>query len=571
MRIRLQNKIFLTLILVGLGPLVFLGVLSVYSLNLFHQADLETIENNLLNQKGVEVTELLTRIEETFLLQVAFEQVADIELSQQIFLLEQFLKDLPALDEVAFISLSGRQTSAVDREFGLLPDAELQDYGQIEQFQTARSGRNFVSPVHFTLAGPAITLATPVRNRNGTVIAVLSGKMNLKDLGRILRASYLGQSGYVYALDTSGVLVGHSQPDRISGVGLDRPGRAIAARYQSFWGEPVVGSRKPVGRLGLTLVAEWPVSEADSVVSTVRGQLLMCSGIIFFIALVASVFLTFRIVRPIRMLARGTALVAEGKFDQPVNIKTGDEIEGLGAAFNDMLAGLKRLEELKEEFVFIAAHELRTPVTAIKGYLSMVMDGDAGPVSPEAREMIGQVIAANKRLTQLVEDLLQVARSEAGRLQIEVAAVEVSGPVAEVFRELAPLAAEKQISLVYEPEAQMPKIMADSQRLREVLVNLVGNAIKYTPSAGTVTITHTLAAHELVTHVSDTGFGISAEAQKRLFEKFYRVATKATAGITGTGLGLFIVKQIVEKMNGRIWVESEEGRGSTFSFSLKIV
>src|SRR3989344_2120859 len=175
MRIRLQNKIFLTLILVGLGPLVFLGVLSVYSLNLFHQADLETIENNLLNQKGVEVTELLTRIEETFLLQVAFEQGADIELSQQIFLLEQFLKDLPALDEVAFISLSGRQTSAVDREFGLLPDAELQDYGQIEQFQTARSGRNFVSPVHFTLAGPAITLATPVRNRNGTVIAVLGG------------------------------------------------------------------------------------------------------------------------------------------------------------------------------------------------------------------------------------------------------------------------------------------------------------------------------------------------------------------------------------------------------------
>ena len=137
------------------------------------------------------------------------------------------------------------------------------------------------------------------------------------------------------------------------------------------------------------------------------------------------------------------------------------------------------------------------------------------------------------------------------------------------LEELKPLLDEKKIAMNYEAD-DIPLVLADSIRLREVMVNLVGNAIKYSPKGGKVLITHEVSGKELTTHIKDTGFGISFEAQKKLFGKFYRVQTKETKDIPGTGLGLFIVKQIIEKMGGRIWVESKEGEGSTFSFALPV-
>lgn len=116
----------------------------------------------------------------------------------------------------------------------------------------------------------------------------------------------------------------------------------------------------------------------------------------------------------------------------------------------------------------------------------------------------------------------------------------------------------------------MPQVLADPERLKEIMVNLIGNAIKYTLGSGTITIAHEVKDNKLITKIKDTGMGISPENQKKLFEKYFRIEDDKTKDIQGTGLGLFIVKQIIEKMNGRIWVESEEGKGSTFSFALSV-
>ena len=246
-------------------------------------------------------------------------------------------------------------------------------------------------------------------------------------------------------------------------------------------------------------------------------------------------------------------------------------MEQLGNAFNRMTQGLKRLQELKDEFVFIAAHELRAPTTVIKGYVSMLLEGDGGKLSDITTEYLGQTKKANDRLLKLVEDLLEVARSEAGRIAIELTPLDMREPTKAVMEELKPLANEKQIALVYNPPMQLAQVSGNSDRIKEVLVNLVNNAIKYTQNVGQVQVLLEEKGGEVVARVQDNGFGMSAEAQKKLFEKFYRVKTDKTQNIQGTGLGLFIVKQLVEKMNGRIWVESEEGKGSTFSFSLPIV
>lgn len=608
----LRNKILAMMLLVGVVPLVALSFLAFYSLNVFHGLDVADIESNLIRQKTEEVERFINDIVGSLDFHVEYEEYEAIRLYGQVSLLQPAFQRFPEIEELYLINVapgdvqkdirddSGKLITSVVEEAvygkeslrysrsrdGSVPMDELRDQSQTEKFITASatsSAQNYIGPVVYTSKGPMMTLAAPVYSRNNAVLAVVAAEVNLNKLQSIIGKSRLGNTGYVYLTDRDGFLLAHSRLEKIEPIGLrhsgfiddllsgrSRLGIEAQNRYQSFWGEEVVAAGDFMPEFSWAIVAEWPAKDADRIVSAVRNQILAVSLAVLIATIILSLFLASRIVKPIKELEAGTKLVAEGKFDQPVRIMTNDELEELGLAFNQMMEGLKQLEELKKEFVFIAAHELRTPVTAIKGYLSMVMDGDAGPVSSSIKELLEKVIKSNQRLINLVNDLLEVARSEAGRLTIKVAAVDITEPIKAVLSELQPLADEKSIKMVYEPPANLPHALADSDRVKEVMVNLIGNAIKYTIGSGTVTISHEVRGRELITHIKDTGIGMPKEAQKKLFEKFYRVQDEKTRGITGTGLGLFIVKQIIEKMNGKIWVESEEGKGSVFSFSLPL-
>lgn len=200
----------------------------------------------------------------------------------------------------------------------------------------------------------------------------------------------------------------------------------------------------------------------------------------------------------------------------------------------------------------------------------MIEDGDAGPIPPKIKEYLDPVMQSNMRLVTLVNDLLEVARQEAGRITIQTSKIDNLGmSISAVIKELKPLADEKQITVIYDDRAVKP-VMADESRVKEVIVNLLSNAVKYTLGSGKVSIWHDIRENMLVTHVKDSGIGIPKEAQAKLFEKFYRVQDERLRHVTGTGLGLFIIKQLIEKMNGKIWFVSEPGQGTTFSFSLPL-
>jgi len=231
---------------------------------------------------------------------------------------------------------------------------------------------------------------------------------------------------------------------------------------------------------------------------------------------------------------------------------------------------IKEIDQMKDEFISVASHELRTPVTGIRGFVSMILAGDLGPISEKAKESLIIVQSSADRLAVLVEDLLNVSRIEQGRMQLEKKPTNVGIIISESIAELKIQADQKKLNLTYGPHLEvLPQINIDPERFKQILFNLVGNAIKYTPT-GNVEITTEEKNQRLEIKIKDTGLGMSAKSRERLFEKFYRVQTDETSKITGTGLGLWITKQLVLMQDGEITIDSIEKVGTqvTISFPL---
>lgn len=232
---------------------------------------------------------------------------------------------------------------------------------------------------------------------------------------------------------------------------------------------------------------------------------------------------------------------------------------------------LKEIDKMKDDFISMASHELKTPMTAIKGYMDMIFEGVAGKVDQNAKDHLLKVLGNIKRLDGLVDALLDVSRLEQQRMQFDMQAIDISTIIVNIVSELRRQAEEKKLKLQYQPpELPHPIIFADVDRLTQIFNNVIGNALKYTFKGGLV-IFHRLEGDRLLTIIQDTGIGMSKDDMKGLFTKFYRIRNEKTVDIPGTGLGLWITKEIVIRMNGEIYASSKENLGSTFTISFPII
>ncbi len=240
----------------------------------------------------------------------------------------------------------------------------------------------------------------------------------------------------------------------------------------------------------------------------------------------------------------------------------------IGEAQQKEIEAAKNVSKLKDEFVFVAAHELSNPATVVKGFISLIEEEDLAK-DERVRKYFSNIKSANEQLINIINELLEVARNDSGTLKVETSPQSISEIIKESLDKFKILAEGNKIDLQYKNQQALPDVIGNKEKLKEVIDNLVSNAIKYNKPAGKITISHEILPDRIITHVADTGLGIREEDKAHLFERFHRCHTDI-CNVSGTGLGLFIVKELITRMGGKIWAKSEFGKGSTFSFELPI-
>jgi signal transduction histidine kinase len=267
-------------------------------------------------------------------------------------------------------------------------------------------------------------------------------------------------------------------------------------------------------------------------------------------------------------LTAAAGAVAQGDLDLQVPIDARDELGRLSQAFNEMTARLRVARQVQTDFVANVSHELRTPLTAVKGTVETLRDGAVD--DPQVRDrFLGTVEAETDRLIRLVNDLLVLSRADSEALNLQREAVDLAQLAHATVRKLAPQAEARSLVLQVDVNSNVPRVQADADRIEQVLINLLDNAVKYSQPGGTVTV-RVLGGkgRSVQVQVQDEGIGIPAEELARIGERFYRADRARSRAEGGSGLGLAIARVLVEAHGGQLWLESEEGRGTLVSFIL---
>jgi signal transduction histidine kinase len=357
--------------------------------------------------------------------------------------------------------------------------------------------------------------------------------------------------------------------DRSGLIVADSDGELGGERLQAnalAGGTPIVVDGRQVGTLVVTAAVSTGSAETGFL-ATVNRALLWAGFLAVGLAVVLGLMLARQVTSPLRALTVAAEAMTAGDLAQRVKVRTRDEVGELGRAFNTMAGALQRNEALRRQMTADIAHELRTPLSVIRGNLEAMLDRiyplDAEHVIPVYEEVL--------LLERLVTDLRLLSLAEAGELSLKMESVNVGELVEGVLESARITAQEKGFSLEAEVPADLPLIRGDVHRLRQVLNNLLGNALHHTSPDGRITLNVGVVDSEMHLSVADSGPGISSEDLPHIFERFYRGDRSRTRESGGSGLGLAIVRRLVEAHGGRVWAANKEGGGAIFTLALPLV
>ncbi len=433
--------------------------------------------------------------------------------------------------------------------------------------------------------------------------------LDLSAIQDLVRRTRLGTSGYVYLVDAKGVPIAHPNPAAFTHRSLDLPQvtKALASSRtgstisRNLRGEKVLSTWATVGPVGWKVFVEQPESAAFA---PVRGKiwrtaLLLAAFLAAGVGL--SVLLARHLVRPVKQMQTAAARIGAGAYDERIEHDRRDELGGLADELNGMAASLQasvsgleqrvkdRTQELqqalvelsqkggqlevasrhKSEFLANMSHELRTPLNAIIGFSQVLRQRLFGEINPKQEEYLDDILASGNHLLDLINDVLDLSKVEAGQVELEVATFSLREALERGVVTVRERATKNGVRVSLELTADVDLVDGDERRVRQVVFNLLSNAVKFTPRGGSIVVASAREDGEVLVSVTDTGPGIAADDQERIFEEFQQTEVGVQQR-EGTGLGLALSKRLVELHRGRIWVESQSGHGSRFVFTLPI-
>lgn len=305
----------------------------------------------------------------------------------------------------------------------------------------------------------------------------------------------------------------------------------------------------------------------EAFLSRINFSLIISGLIATAVALILGFILTRQITRPVFYLSNGAKQIAQGNLNYRVRVNSRDELGKLAESFNAMAVSLDNGEQERRRIVADIAHELRTPLTVIDGTVDAIIDGVFKP----DKERLGSIKEQTQLLNRLVSDLRDISLAESGQLKLELVPTDIADLLRRKLAQMEVKAREKNVELKLNVSGNVPKIKIDAARIEQVISNLVTNAIRHTPGGGNITVSikpHNDQKASVLISVADTGEGIPPEHLPHVFDRFYRVEESRSREEGGAGLGLAIVKHLVLAHGGKVWAESEVGKGSTFYVAL---
>lgn len=327
-------------------------------------------------------------------------------------------------------------------------------------------------------------------------------------------------------------------------------------------------------------------NEVSDIINNIMDALkiVISAGVIaIFISLLISYFISKTIVKPVKEITEISFQLAKGNFSKKAKVDSSNEIGKLGEAFNYMMEKLDKtlydledernkimkMEKMQREFVANASHELRTPLTSVRGYVEAILD-DVVKDGEEKRKYLRIILKETLRLHKLVNSLLDLSRIESGQTPINKKTLDISEVIDKTIMKLKPIIEDQELQVEKNLPEDLPMVLGDEDLIEQVLINYITNALRFTPSGGKIIVKAEYGKEEVYIYVTDTGVGIPSQELTKVWERFYKVNETRPLSKEGSGLGLSLVKDIVELLGGRVWAESKIHKGSTFGFSLNI-
>jgi signal transduction histidine kinase len=310
-----------------------------------------------------------------------------------------------------------------------------------------------------------------------------------------------------------------------------------------------------------------PITQVNKARATVFRFFIIAVIVSALISIVLVYIFSLRITKPLKQISNAAKVIAGGEFSRRLSIDTEDEIGELAKAFNQMVAALQNLEEMRRGFIANVSHELRTPMTSISGFIEGILDGT---IPPEKQKDYLEIVKEEvMRLNRLVNELLDLARMEAGEIHIVTKDFNINELIRRCIIKLESLIMEKNLEIVANFEEEDVFVRADIDAIERVILNLIHNAVKFTPEEGIICLSTSIQKDNVLISVADNGIGMEKEELDMIWDRFYKSDKSRSRDKLGTGLGLAIVKNLINEHGQDVWAESEAGRGTTFYFTLK--